>query len=201
MASPKVPDSLKPLLTPVGELLPLEGNPRRGDVSRISKSLRRFGQRKPIVARKLDGTGARGEIIAGNHTYAAAVELGWDKIAVVFVDDDRWTARAFALADNRLGDIGSYDDALLADMLSDFASDMDMLEDIGWTPEEAALLLHDHAEDDEIPDSGDYFDDVEVEDKYRQQYGVIVMCDTEQDQAVVYERLLADGYKCKVVTT
>lgn len=201
MASPKVHDSLKPLLTPVGDLLPLEGNPRRGDVSRIAKSLRRFGQRKPIVARKLDGTGAKGEIIAGNHTYAAAVELGWDKIAVVFTDDDRWTARAFALADNRLGDIGTYDDALLADMLSDFASDVDMLEDIGWTPEEAAVLISGFGEDGEIPDSGDYFDDHEVEDKYREQYGVIVMCDTEQDQAETYERLLTEGYKCKVVTT
>jgi hypothetical protein len=38
---------------------------------------------------------------------AAAQQLGWTHIAVVWVDDDDITATAFALADNRTGDLGT----------------------------------------------------------------------------------------------
>lgn len=39
-----------------------------------------------------------------------------------------------------------------------------------------------------------------AEFKYKEQYGVIVICDGEADQKEVYEKLLAMGYKLKVVT-
>lgn len=37
-------------------------------------------------------------------------------------------------------------------------------------------------------------------ERYREQYGVIVICADETDQRAVYERLTADRLKCKVVT-
>ena len=52
-------------------------------------------------------------VIAGNHQLAAARKLGWDQIAVLYVEDDELTAKAFALADNRTADLGTYDDDLL----------------------------------------------------------------------------------------
>lgn len=36
---------------------------------------------------------------------------------------------------------------------------------------------------------------------YKEQYGVIVICKDETEQQEVYEKLAADGYECKVVTT
>jgi hypothetical protein len=39
------------------------------------------------------------------------------------------------------------------------------------------------------------------DDRYKEQYGVIVMCESEAEQAGVYERLTSEGYKCKVVVT
>jgi hypothetical protein len=36
--------------------------------------------------------------------------------------------------------------------------------------------------------------------RYRQQYGVIVVCAHERDQAKTYVRLRRLGYECKVVT-
>ena len=36
--------------------------------------------------------------------------------------------------------------------------------------------------------------------KYKPQYGVVVICEDEAEQQDIYERLLADGYKLKVVT-
>ena len=39
------------------------------------------------------------------------------------------------------------------------------------------------------------------EPKYKEQYGVIILCRDEQEQAEVYERLVKDGLNCKVVAT
>lgn len=36
---------------------------------------------------------------------------------------------------------------------------------------------------------------------YKQQYGVIVICETEQEQIKMFEELKAKGLKLKVVTT
>lgn len=107
-----LPD-LESLAAPIRELELLPGNPRRGDVDAVARSLAKFGQRKPIVAKR-DGT-----VIAGNHTLRAARLLGWDEIAVVWVDDDDATAKAFALADNRVSELGDFDDAALAAMIAD----------------------------------------------------------------------------------
>jgi len=113
-----IPDELSPLLFPVADLHELPGNPRRGDVEAVRRSYEAFGQRKPIVARK-DADG-RCVVVAGNHQLKAARELGWEQIAVVWADDltDN-EAKAFALADNRVADLGSYDDADLLAMLQD----------------------------------------------------------------------------------
>src|SRR5262245_36114690 len=103
-------DALRALSTPVADLHLLPRNPRRGDVAAVARSLDLFGQRKPIVAKR-DGT-----VIAGNHTLQAAITLGWSEVAVVFTDDDDATAKAFALADNRTAELGTYDEEELADL-------------------------------------------------------------------------------------
>lgn len=110
-----VAESLLPLLAPVEQLTELSGNPRRGDVVAVAASLREFAQRKPIIATR-DGT-----VIAGNHTLAAARAMGWEQIAVVWVDDDDSRARAFALADNRTHDLGGYDQEQLATLVAEVA--------------------------------------------------------------------------------
>lgn len=109
-----IADSLASLAVPVDRLRPLEGNPRRGDVRAVARSLARFGQRKPIVVRRADGV-----VIAGNHTLAAALELGWTEIAVSWADDDEATAKAYALADNRTSTLGGFDPVDLAAMAAD----------------------------------------------------------------------------------
>jgi len=95
---------LQPLAVSIDALTPAERNPRRGDVEAIKRSYQRFGQRKPIVVSR-----ETSEIVAGNHQYQAAVELGWTEIAVVWVDDDPETQTAYAIADNRIGQLGEWD--------------------------------------------------------------------------------------------
>jgi site-specific DNA-methyltransferase (adenine-specific) len=127
---------LESLAADIGALKLLPGNPRRGDVAAVARSLDTFGQRKPIVALR-DGT-----VIAGNHTLQAAQSLGWEKIAVVWVDDDDATAKAFALADNRTAELGDYDNQALADLIAAVAeADADLLAASGWTSSDLTELL------------------------------------------------------------
>lgn len=98
---------------PIETLRPHPRNPRNGDTDAIAQSLRVNGQYRPIVVCG-DGT-----ILAGNHTYAAAMELGWSSIQVVRLplSPDSAEAERILLADNRTADLGAYDEGLLADLL------------------------------------------------------------------------------------
>lgn len=95
----------------VGELSLFHRNPRRGDVRAIAESLKAHGQYRPLVVNVGTATGRPLEILAGNHTYLAACSLGWDSVQATTVDVDDETAHRIVLADNRLADLGAYDDA------------------------------------------------------------------------------------------
>jgi ParB-like chromosome segregation protein Spo0J len=72
-------------------------------VNAIARSLTAFGQRRPIV---LDDQGV---IIAGNGTYTAAKALGWTEIdAVVAPFESAEQRRAYAIADNRTGNLAEW---------------------------------------------------------------------------------------------
>lgn len=117
---------LEPLAVSINQLVVAERNPRVGDVAAIKKSYERFGQRKPIVVSR-----ETSEIIAGNHQYMAALELGWKEIAVVWVDDDPETQAAYSIADNRIGQLGEWDVSALIEAF-DFVDASD-LEAAGFT--------------------------------------------------------------------
>lgn len=98
------------------------------NVDAIVGSLKRFGQRKPIVV-----TGAN-IVIAGNGTLAAAKKLGWSDIFVSYVPSN-WTfeqARAYALADNRTSELGEWDNDKLAMQLIELDSVGWELDDVGF---------------------------------------------------------------------
>ena len=151
-----IQNDLQNLAHPITELLLLPGNPRRGDIDAVKRSLEAFGQRKPIVVRRSDSV-----VIAGNHTLQAAQALGWDEIAVVWVDDDEVTSKAFALADNRTAELGDYDEEALADLINDVGSlNPGLLESSGWDDKSVQELL-DRVEQIELPvDVDDVSEDV-----------------------------------------
>jgi len=99
---------------PVSNLKEHPANPRRGDVDAIAASLEAHGQYRPIVAQR-----STGYILAGNHTWKAARRLGWQHIAVTWIDADDQTAAQVLVADNRTSDLAAYDDAALAALLRD----------------------------------------------------------------------------------
>lgn len=144
MTTPNIAPDLANLAVPIANLTPLEKNPRKGDVQAVVASYRQFGQRKPIVARrsKTDRDGfPTGTVIAGNHQLAAAKELGWPTIAVVWTDDDAKTAKAFALADNRTHDLGSYDKTILTELLTELQSDTALFAATGYDDQDLKVLI------------------------------------------------------------
>ena len=135
----KVDPSLESLLIDVNTLLPLPGNPRKGNVDAIMASYAEFGQVKPIVVRPNgDGTAT---VIAGNHQLMAAQQLGWTHIAAVPFEVDTNRAIAFALADNRTNELGHSDQDLISELLDDIISDYsDLMADLGWDEMELAAM-------------------------------------------------------------
>lgn len=174
---------------PTSDLTPYHMNPRRGDVDAIAKSLLRNGQYKPIVVNLGRLTGRPLEVLAGNHTLAAAQQLGWEEIAATTIDVDDQHAARIVVADNRTGDLGETDRQLLHDLLAPLDGDLD---GTGYTATD--LLEGDDAElgavDDGHPDTDDTGD----------QYAVLVPCVSEADQERTYNELHAAGYVCRVVT-
>jgi hypothetical protein len=134
--------SLKSLAVDIESLDYLEGNPRIGNVEAIMASYSEFGQVKPIVAKKNeDGTAT---VIAGNHQLEAAINLGWEQIAVIFLDADDKKAIAFALADNRTMELGYTEPELLTDMLLEISEYYpDLLDGLGWDEFELASMESD----------------------------------------------------------
>lgn len=104
-------ESLKVL---VDSLKEFEGNPRKGNVKELAASLKANGQYKPIVVQK-----STKQILAGNHLWKAAKELGWKEIDIVEIDVDDKKAKKIVAADNRLADLGGYDEQALLDLLGE----------------------------------------------------------------------------------
>lgn len=98
----------------VDTLKEFKGNPRKGNIKELKLSLEANGQYKPIVVRK-----SNNEILAGNHLWKAAQELGWTEIDAVVIDVTDEQAKKIVVADNRLADMGSYDEQALLDLLGE----------------------------------------------------------------------------------
>jgi hypothetical protein len=199
----------------LSELTRFPGNARRGDVKAIARSLYRNGQYRSLVVRVCDGAHV---VLAGNHTRDALELLygGWvpegakgpswagqpevARCELIECDDDE--ARRINLADNKYGELPDpetgqrYDDEALAELLAGLDGDYD---GTGWTQDDLDALLAEPEPDRAPPDSADLPND--GEDKYREQYGVIVICATEADQEQAYGHLQGLGYACRVVTT
>jgi len=132
-------EKISHLIKPIDALVPMQPNPRRGDVNAIMASLEKFGQVTPIVVRPNDdGTYT---VLAGNHRVEAAKRLGWSHLAVVEYDADDATAVAFALADNRSSELGTVDSKILFDVIVDVLDEHhELFEKLGWDDFELASM-------------------------------------------------------------
>jgi hypothetical protein len=110
---------LEGLLTDVTKLRPHPRNARMGDTDAIVESIVTNGLYRPLYVQRSTGI-----IVAGNHTYAAALELGATELPVVWLDVDDRQAEKIMLADNRTADRGGYDMGLLLDLVTSLGDDL-----------------------------------------------------------------------------
>lgn len=102
----------------------------------LTDDLLAFGQQKPLVA------GPGGVVIAGNGLLMAARRLEWTHVAVVRTNLKGMKRRAFAIADNRTGELSEWDDLVLAEQLDELAASAPAdLEKLGFTEDELADLF------------------------------------------------------------
>lgn len=134
-------DELRLELVPLFDLQPYHRNPRRGDVAAIARSLRRTGQYRPIVVNVGTHTGRPGEVLAGNHTMAAARKLEWAAVWATWVDVDDDTCARIVAADNRTADLGGYDDTELLGLLQQVAAGDHGLEGTGYDDADLLALI------------------------------------------------------------
>jgi hypothetical protein len=167
---------------PVGSLEFYPGNPRRGNVKVIAASLAENQQYAPLVVQA-----STRYVLAGNHTLKAAVSLGWDEIDVVLVDVDDQRARKILLSSNRTPELGDgYDDGELALILASLDGDYD---GTGWEVRDIDSLA------DKL---GDENGDAPPDD-LPERWGVIVECQTEQQQARLLTELDGQGYAVRAL--
>jgi len=158
-----------------------ENNARIHDeknLAAIKGSLQEFGQRKPIVINDYN------MVIAGNGTVVAARLLGWTKIETVKIPSD-WTeeqTKAFALADNRTAELGTWDNDILAQQLIELQDVDFLIEQIGFLHEEPKVI-------------DDSTESVDWEDKYE----VLIDCENEFQQQELLVRLSGEGYKVRAM--
>lgn len=193
-------ESLRPLAEPVERLELDPRNARKHDeanLAAIAASLKRFGQRRPIVVNRVNG-----QIEAGNGTLLAARQLGWTHLAVVWVEDDPSSQTGFSLADNRTAELARWDQEMLQELLFEVGEQEAGLYD--------ALLLHDllevdmtsTAEEEPARKKGQSAGDGEAdaEQPVPESWSVVVECKDEDEQRALYERMKGEGYTCRLLT-
>lgn len=124
------------LRRPIGTLRRHPQNPRRHPhLEDLKASLRRWGQLKPVLVQA-----STGYIVAGNGLHQAATELGWTELAAIVEELSDAEASAYLLADNRLGEMGDYDQDELLRLMQE-ADAGDGLAGTGWTVDELERRL------------------------------------------------------------
>ena len=124
------------------EIKPYENNPRHNDnaVDAVANSIREFGFKVPIVV------DSEGVIVAGHTRYKAAQKLGLQTVPCIVADDlTDEQVKAFRLADNKVGELATWDlDALKVEL--DNIGEID-LSGMGFD-----LTLHDEYTEPDIED-------------------------------------------------
>lgn len=112
---------------PIDRVVPYERNPRKNDkaVEAVANSIKEFGFKVPII---ID---ANNVVVAGHTRLKAAKKLEIDKVPCVIANDlTDAQIKAFRLADNKVGELASWDSKLLMGEIADI-TDID-LTDFGF---------------------------------------------------------------------
>ena len=118
-ANSKCSSSLNIVYHRIDELKPDPANPRRHSkrqLRQIADSIRAFGFNVPVLIDR------ENNVVAGHGRLLACAELGWTEVPTIRPDHlTPAQVRAFRIADNRLTEISTWDDCLLAEQLKELS--------------------------------------------------------------------------------
>jgi DNA modification methylase len=141
----------------IADLIPAPQNARkhsRPQIRAIARSIEAFGFNAPILVDR------NRQIVAGHGRYEAGKFLGLTQAPVIFLDHLTETqAKAYMLADNKLTDRSTWDDAKVAIQLkelSELVLDFD-IEAIGFEPPEIDFRIQ-SLDSPDVADNADEFD-------------------------------------------
>ena len=180
----QIAPGLRSLAVPMDDLIPDAANARRHDeknIAAIRGSLAQFGQRRPAVVQRSSMI-----VRAGNGMLQAARQLGWTHLAVLFIDEDNVSAAAFAITDNRAGELADWDQGALDALLREIeVGDPDLQEMLSALAAEVGIIPPEDA-------------DAEQADP-REQWSILVTCADETEQAELLRELTEEGYTCRAL--
>jgi len=172
----------------IDEVFPYDNNPRRNDeaVPYVAQSIKEFGFKVPLVIDK-DGV-----IVSGHTRLKAAKSLGLKEVPCVVADDlTEEQIKAFRLADNKVGEIATWD-------FEKLSIELDELEDI----EMQDFGFYVAGDDDDFENIFDQQEEKEEEEqeetKEDEDYKVIVKLTTKEEADELMKELLEEGYECEV---
>jgi len=96
------------VLLPIDRARVHPANPKKGNTDAIGESIEKNDFYGAMIVQK-----STGFILVGNHRYKSALEKGLTEIPAIVVDVDDATATRIMLADNRIADLGTYDESVL----------------------------------------------------------------------------------------
>lgn len=163
----------------VNDLIPYENNPRINDeaIEYVKNSIKEFGFKVPVVIDK-DNV-----IIAGHTRIKASKELGIKDIPCIIADDlTEEQVKAFRLADNKVSEKSMWDYTKLDEELDNIL-DIDM----------SMFDFNINTDDVEI-------ERIDLSNKEFEKYEIIITCQNEIELEEKYNKLMKEGYECKIST-
>ena len=124
---------------PVDSLVHDPRNARKHDkknLAAIMDSLHRFGQQKPIVVCQENRL-----VVAGNGMLAAARELGWRDVQVLWTHLSGAEATAYGIADNRTAELAEWDYMQLSNLVRELKQQDADVTTLGFAGHELEPLL------------------------------------------------------------
>ena len=121
---------------PLESLRIAEDNPRTHSPAALDAlvaSISRLGWGQPILATR-DGI-----IIAGANRWRAGAKIGLKTVPVITLDISEEAATALRIADNRLTDLGAWDNDLLSRELASLSPDLAIA--VGFSADEIAVIM------------------------------------------------------------
>lgn len=155
-------------------------------IEQIKKSIEEFGFTNPIIVDE------NNMILAGHARFSAAKKLNMKEVPCLVLSGlSDVQKKAYVIADNKLALNADWDMDLLALEVEAIMSDDFDVDILGFSADEINLMF----------DDGESIAAKEASEKsYSEVYEVIVVCDSERDQKILYDRLTSEGRKCRVLS-